>query len=63
LKSRAASEIEVINTIKSTHSDRTFGIPFIAERQLLPALLDQHYDSSRKAEKPTAKPESPPAYN
>ncbi|MFT4534617.1 MAG: arsenite-transporting ATPase [Saprospiraceae bacterium] len=42
LKSRAISEIEVINTIKSKYSERTFGIPFIAEKKLLPALLDGH---------------------
>jgi len=42
LKSRAASEIEVIHTIQSTYSERTFGIPFIAEKKLLPALLKQH---------------------
>lgn len=40
LKSRAAAEIEVINNIKSHFSDRTYGIPFIAERNLLPALLN-----------------------
>ncbi|MEO9966796.1 MAG: arsenical pump-driving ATPase [Reichenbachiella sp.] len=40
LKSRAASEIEVISKIESTYSERTFGIPFIAEKKLLPALLD-----------------------
>ncbi|HUH32980.1 MAG TPA: arsenical pump-driving ATPase [Daejeonella sp.] len=39
LKSRAIAEIEVINTIKSNFSERTFGIPFIAEEKLLPALL------------------------
>ena len=41
LKSRAASELEVIKTIKSSYSEKTFGIPFIAEKKLLPALLDQ----------------------
>jgi arsenite-transporting ATPase len=39
LKSRANAEIQVINTIKGTYSERTFGIPFIAEKKLLPALL------------------------
>jgi len=43
LKSRANAEIEVIYSIKSNHSERTFGIPFIAEKKLLPALLDGHY--------------------
>lgn len=42
LKSRANAEIEVIKTIKTDYADRTFGIPFIAEKKLLPALLDQH---------------------
>jgi arsenite-transporting ATPase len=42
LKSRANAEIQVINTIKGTYSERTFGIPFIAEKKLLPALLDRH---------------------
>jgi arsenite/tail-anchored protein-transporting ATPase len=42
LKSRANAEIEVIKTIKTEYADRTFGIPFIAEKKLLPALLDEH---------------------
>ncbi len=46
LKSRAAAEIEVINTIESTYSERTFGIPFIADKKLLPALLNAHYETS-----------------
>lgn len=41
LKSRANAEIEVIKTIKTKYADRTFGIPFIAEKKLLPALLDE----------------------
>ncbi len=48
LKSRATSEIEVINTIKSNHAERTFGIPFIAEKKLLPAVLDEHSETSKK---------------
>ena len=40
LKSRANAEIQVIDTIKKTYSQRTFGIPFIAEKKLLPALLE-----------------------
>lgn len=48
LKSRATSEAEVINTIKSNYSKRTFGIPFIAEKKLLPALLLEHYETSEK---------------
>jgi arsenite-transporting ATPase len=42
LKSRANSEIDVIKTIKTRYADRTFGIPFIAEKKLLPALLEKH---------------------
>lgn len=45
LESRANAEIEVIQTIKSNYSKRTFGIPFIAEKKLLPALLDEHYET------------------
>lgn len=40
LKSRASAETHVIDIIKRTYSERTFGIPFIAEKKLLPALLD-----------------------
>lgn len=39
LKSRANAEIEVINTIKEMYSEKTFGIPFVAEKKLLPHLL------------------------
>ena len=39
LKSRANAEIDVINSIKSNYSERVFGIPFIPEKKLLPALL------------------------
>ena len=45
LKSRANAEIEVINTIKTKYAERTFGIPFIAEKKLLPALLDDHLNT------------------
>ena len=41
LKSRANAEIDVINTIKSNYAKQTFGIPFMAEKKLLPALLAQ----------------------
>jgi arsenite-transporting ATPase len=47
LKSRANAEAEVIQTIKANHSERTFGIPFIAEKKLLPALLGEHYETSK----------------
>ena len=39
LKSRANAEIEVIDTIKEIYSEKTFGIPFVAEKKLLPHLL------------------------
>lgn len=42
LMSRAHAEVAVINTIKLTYSEKTFGIPFIAESKLLPALLEEH---------------------
>ncbi|MEB2787043.1 arsenical pump-driving ATPase [Algoriphagus persicinus] len=47
LKSRATAETKVIDTIKSTYSERTFGIPFIAEKKLLPALLDSQLKQSK----------------
>lgn len=39
LKSRAQAETKVIDTIRTGYADRLFGIPFIAEEALLPALL------------------------
>jgi arsenite-transporting ATPase len=39
LKSRAISEVNVINTIKSTLTERVYGVPFIAENKLLPEIL------------------------
>lgn len=45
LKGRASAEIEVIRTIQTTLSERTFGIPFIAEENLLPAVLAKHHDA------------------
>lgn len=42
LKSRATAELKVIDTIRTTYADRTFGIPFIAEDKILPVLLEQH---------------------
>ncbi|TCD01517.1 arsenical pump-driving ATPase [Pedobacter psychroterrae] len=40
LKSRAHAELEVINVIKTTYAERIFGIPFIAEKNILPILLN-----------------------
>jgi arsenite-transporting ATPase len=42
LKSRAGAETEIIKTIQTRYADRTFGIPFIAEKKLLPALLERN---------------------
>lgn len=42
LMSRAHAEVDVIQTIQSQYSKRTFGIPFIAQRKLLPALLKRY---------------------
>lgn len=39
LRSRASAETKVIEAIQSSYAEKTFGIPFIAERKLLPALL------------------------
>ena len=36
-----------IHTIKSNHAERTYGIPFIAEKKLLPALLHEYYETSK----------------
>lgn len=43
LKSRAEAETAVIDNIRSVYAERTFGIPFIAEKKLLPALLLTHH--------------------
>lgn len=48
LKNRATSEIKVINTIKTNHSEKTFGIPFIAENKIFPALLNMHNTTTNK---------------
>lgn len=45
LKSRANSEIAVINEIKTAHSGRTFGIPFIPEKNVLSDLLENHLET------------------
>jgi arsenite-transporting ATPase len=45
LRSRANAEVDVIQTIQTQYAQRTFGIPFIAERKLLPALLKRYVKS------------------
>lgn len=42
LRKRATSEIAVINTIAGKLSKRTYGIPYLPEEQLLPAILKLH---------------------
>ncbi|WP_310590079.1 ArsA-related P-loop ATPase [Dyadobacter helix] len=42
LRSRAAAEVEIIQKIENTLAENTFGIPFIPEKNLLPALHDMH---------------------
>lgn len=42
LKTRASAEGNVINTIQQSLADKTFGIPFIAEENLLPALIKKY---------------------
>jgi arsenite/tail-anchored protein-transporting ATPase len=42
LRKRAFSEIEIINIIKGKLSSRTYGVPYIAEEKLLPAILSPH---------------------
>jgi arsenite-transporting ATPase len=42
LQKRAAAEIAVINNIREKLSARTYGIPYIPEEKLLPALLSKY---------------------
>ena len=41
LKIRAQSETSIIDSIKKKYAEKVFGIPFIAEKNLLPALLNK----------------------
>ena len=45
LRGRAAAEIEVIKNIESKLADKTFGIPYIPEKNLLPALVNLYTES------------------
>ncbi len=45
LKSRALAEVGVINNIEENLTDRIYGIPFLPEEQLLPALLEFYMES------------------
>lgn len=40
LKKRAAAELDVIEEIQNKHTERTYGIPFLPEEEVLPALLN-----------------------
>jgi arsenite-transporting ATPase len=41
LKSRAIAEVDIIKTIENSLADKTYGIPYIPEKNLLPGLLNQ----------------------
>ena len=45
LKKRASSEINIINTIAEKLSARTYGVPYLPEEKLLPALLSRYSQS------------------
>ncbi len=47
LQKRAASEIGIIDIIREKLSSRTYGIPFLPEEKLLPAILAR-YDHTKK---------------
>lgn len=40
LKKRAAAELDVIEEIQNKHTERAYGIPFLPEEEVLPALLN-----------------------
>jgi len=42
LLKRAASEVDIIKTIKDRLSSRTYGIPYITEEKLLPSILSRY---------------------
>jgi len=44
LKSRALAEVDVINKIDETLTERIYGIPYLPQENLLPALLE-FYDT------------------
>jgi hypothetical protein len=55
LQSRANAEIEVIKTIKTKYADRTFGIPFIAEKiSIVRRTLKKYFDMLKNDEGVTA---------
>ena len=46
LRSRALAEVEVINTIEASLTDRVYGIPYFPKEKLLPALLDFYTENN-----------------
>ncbi|MFN3996177.1 arsenical pump-driving ATPase [Algoriphagus sp.] len=48
LKKRAIAELKVIKEIENKHADKTFGIPFLPEENVLPALLEFYQNSPTK---------------
>lgn len=40
LKERASAELDVIKEIETKYTEKTFGIPYLPEKNVLPALLD-----------------------
>lgn len=48
LKKRAIAELKVIEEIENNHADRTFGIPFLPEENVLPTLLEFYQNSPAK---------------
>lgn len=40
LKERASAELDVIKKIETKYTEKTFGIPYLPEKNVLPALLD-----------------------
>lgn len=48
LKKRAIAELKVIEEIENKHAQRTYGIPFFPEENVLPALLEFYQNSPSK---------------
>lgn len=48
LKKRANAELKVIEEIENKHANKTYGIPFLPEENVLPALLKFYQDSPAK---------------
>ncbi|WP_158860789.1 arsenical pump-driving ATPase [Lunatibacter salilacus] len=48
LKKRAIAELKVIEEIENKHANKTYGIPFLPEENVLPALLEFYHNSPAK---------------